>query len=124
MKRDMDFVRKLLIAVREADEYPNADALDLEGRDDENFDAKLAYHTKILAQAGYLEAIDMSSLAGSEWRIVNLTWKGQEFLESIENETVWNKTKEEVKKRGGGMTVEIIQGLALGLLKSHMGLLS
>lgn len=45
----------------------------------------------------------------------SITYKGHEFIQQIQNETVWNKTKEKLKPLGI-MTVEIISQVASNII--------
>lgn len=37
--------------------------------------------------------------------IQNLTWQGHDFIEDAKNETVWIKTKEFIKEKGGSASL-------------------
>src|SRR5262249_47630717 len=94
MKRDMDFARHILA---EIEAYPRYDesfkTISLDGhRQDE-----LSYHVMLLHEAHLLRAIDLSTCEGPpEWRPLELTNEGHEFLEAARNDTVWAKAKNAV----------------------------
>jgi hypothetical protein len=48
----------------------------------------LSYHVMILAQAGLLEAEDLTTFDGVCWRPKFLTYEGNEFLSAAERDTV------------------------------------
>lgn len=56
---------------------------------------------------------------------IRLTWQGHEFLDSIRNDTVWNKTKDSFVSKGVSMTFELVKSAAIDIttsyLKSAMG---
>lgn len=94
MKRDMELVRSLLMDVSEG-----KSKMELDGSDDE--DNKYLYHLKIMRQAGLIEYTVKSYYEGSF--IENkpeLTWQGNDFLDSIKYDNVWNKTKTVIKEKG------------------------
>lgn len=51
----------------------------------------------------------------SENRVISITYKGHEFLEKIRSETIWSKTKENLKPIGA-MTIEIISQVASNVI--------
>ena len=57
----------------------------------------------------------------SENCVISLTYKGHEFLQKIQNDTVWNKTKEKLKSLGV-MTVEIISQVASNIIAQSLNI--
>src|SRR5262249_19603499 len=108
MKRDMDLARTILEQVEEQAQGHSRINLDIQGRSDD----EIAYHIMLLNQAGFLDAVDVSSTAGMAWIPRQLTWGGHEFLDAIRNDTVWNKVKEEAKRHGGAGPFESIKRVA------------
>ena len=94
MKRDLELVRNILLLIEE-----NNDGGKLKLPDDWNR-KNVAYHLKILDQAGYVE--NKTTWADNKPIIIyaTLTWDGHEFLDSIKNNNVWNKTKDGIKTKG------------------------
>lgn len=119
MKRDMDLVRELLLIIEKNDDSKELSI-------PEDWDRKVvAYHLKILDQAGFVE--NHTKWAGDKpmWIIASLTWDGHEFLDSIRDDTIWNKTKDGIKSKGleiASVPVEVIKEYAKILIKSAFGL--
>ncbi|WP_447065924.1 DUF2513 domain-containing protein [Vibrio alginolyticus] len=93
MKRDMELIRKLLLAVEK-----NPRELQVEGYDVE----EVGYHTLLLIEAGLLDGItsdtlDNTSIVPTFISVNHLTWDGHEFLDNIRKEEVWNTIKSEFK---------------------------
>ncbi|EPM6964304.1 TPA: DUF2513 domain-containing protein [Vibrio harveyi] len=93
MKRDMELIRKLLLAVEK-----NPRELQVEGYDVE----EVGYHTLLLIEAGLLDGItsdtlDNTSIVPTFISVNRLTWDGHEFLDNIRKEEVWNTIKSEFK---------------------------
>ncbi|MBP1907650.1 hypothetical protein J2Z32_004330 [Paenibacillus turicensis] len=103
MKRNMDTIRRILLLT---------ESLGPEGEHPENLPYKSSwvdgveevefyYHVKILDDAGYIIAINFNrefnvdtNMSGPErFYPETLTWKGHEFLDSIRDSIVWEKTK-------------------------------
>jgi len=93
MKRDMDLIRKVLLAIE--DQYIDVPLYNLkvEGYDLES----IAYHCKILYEA---ELISDYKRLFADFGVGSLTWEGHEFLDKIRDDTVWGKTKETMKDKG------------------------
>ncbi len=79
MKRDMDLVREVLFV----------EALPFDGRfhdiavDGRSLD-EITYHVMLLHEAGFIEAMDLSSLRGICWKPTRLTYSGHEFPMRLE----------------------------------------
>lgn len=53
---------------------------------------------------------------------LNVTWAGHEFLDTARNETVWTRTKELVKEKGGSASFEVVKALATQVSLAFLGL--
>lgn len=119
MKRDLDLIRKMLLAIEEA---PSGWAPDLsfEGYTQ----AQVGYHAYLLIDAGLAKGSDVSTM-GSEAPggvITSLTWAGHEFAEAARDETRWKKAMGIVKDKGGSITLDVMKELLTSLMKSTLGL--
>ena len=110
MKRDIDYMRELLLKY-EVDDSP----LILKSLDGNT--EKENYHIDLLCDACFLTKVNTSS-----YRITN---KGHDFLANIRDKTVWEKTKETAEQIGSD-ALPILGKIALGLvehkLKSMLGM--
>jgi hypothetical protein len=95
MKRDMELVRDVLLIVSEDPKYDGvyfnyfqtAEELGIKDHSTE----EVAYHVRLLIDAGCLNGrIEESFLIPS---IKGLTWSGQEFIDNIKNQDIWERTK-------------------------------
>ena len=119
MKRDMDLVRELLLKIAEADEPPNFSALIPNRKKGTQEYALAAYHMKMLInEVGLVKGIDVCSQDGDDWLALELTWSGQDFLETVRDPTTWRVTKERVKKIGGA-TFEMVIDIAKAVMKAE-----
>jgi hypothetical protein len=120
MKRDMELVRKILIAIEDYDQ-PNRPVRMTSLLTDypEN---QVDYNTKLLYDSGLIDGIERRPNTGTYILVTALTWSGHEFLDAIRNDTVWHKVTQTVEEKGGSMPFEIIQGLALAAAKSLFGI--
>lgn len=87
MKRDMELVRKILLAVEASGTVEKPIDLEFEG-----IDPKIvSYNVSKLYEAGLVSAIKFDLLQGPVWSPMSLTWSGHEFLDAARNETVWQR---------------------------------
>ena len=117
MRREMELIRQLLLPIEDQGNDLNAwieDAI-LDGWSKD----QISHHTWLLKDGGYIEAIDLSSLDGSEWAPRCLTLRGHEFLDAVREKDVWVKTLELAKKGGVG-TFEAIKEIAVTLAKKKI----
>lgn len=93
MKRDWDLIRQILLSVEAANADDKISDNDIDGCTPENF-----HHNAILLQeAGLVHALVLPNLQTT--LIESLTWEGHEFLDSIRNDTTWNKIKNTAKEK-------------------------
>ena len=80
---------------------------------------EVSYHIMLLHEAGLVEAVDFSTLSGSDWKPTRLTWQGHEFLEAVKDYNRWNKVKDAMSQVGG-FVYEVAKQVALSLLKDQL----
>ena len=116
MKRDTDLVRKILFAVEECDQdQRECVPLGFDGHDKKT----VAYHVWLLMDAGLIEGL---SKPGFCWQAQRLTWAGHEFLQSIRDDTIWNKAKEKVLKPTASWTFGILMEWLKQEIKEKIGI--
>ena len=103
MKRDMDIIRQIVLAVRDSDGVVRG----LEGVEFEVY----AEHVRLLDEAGLIDASiqvvpQRRVIAALVWR---LTWAGQDFADAISSDTLWHKAKETVIKPTGSWTFDVLK---------------
>jgi hypothetical protein len=121
MKRDMDLVRKILLAM---DAYEHGFAphdLTIPGYDQE----VIGHHVWLMAEGQLLTASTMT-VSNSESPIAlphTITWKGHDFLDAVRNDSIWSKVKIQLKDHAITVPFALLQDLALKILAAHVGLL-
>ena len=108
MKRDMDLIRRIALAVADL-EYRHV-LIDME---EEGVDAAtFGMHAIWMKEAGLITA---DSREYSSWeeppsvRIPRLTWQGCEFVDAIRDDTLWQKAKVSVLKPGMSFTFDVLK---------------
>lgn len=116
MKRDMELVRKILFAIEEQHEDTGISDLTIDGYTDK----AVAYHCKILHEAGFISSYS-AQFADNElyyFEVGSVTWDGCEFLDKIRADTVWNKTKAVVTEKGLPMVLDVIKDVSSAVITS------
>jgi hypothetical protein len=117
MKRDMDFVREILLKIEASDgplEVIGAFVpTDDEGERDTTEEQRVYQYVDWLKQAGFIATDEWLSPLGAE---AVLTWQGCEFLDTIRDPELWKKTKAGAKSVGSA-SVAIMGEIAKGYLK-------
>lgn len=113
MRRDMDIVRKIVLAVSDATDTVNSVA--------EVSEEDFASHAQLLEEAGLIEAalLPQGKRVATSAVIFRLTWDGHEFADSVRSPEVWAKTKKGVEA-AGGFTVDLLKDLAKGFIKKQI----
>ena len=130
VKRDMNIIRKLMLAIEESD---GSEMSDLDGVDNEVF----GYHARLLDTKGWIPKKEVSTLTGdgpdgccsrvyqttAGWHITEpeLTWDGCEFLDTIRDETVWKSVRTRIDPVKS-VPLSILVTVATEYLKSKVGL--
>ena len=104
MKRDLDYVRQLLLEMEAQEETFVWELLLSTG-------AKERHHFQIMADAGLL-----IELAESRYRV---SWQGYDYLDAVRDDEIWRMTKEGVSKVGG-VTFGLIKKIAVRYLEDRI----
>lgn len=121
MKRDMELARKILFELEACESaWGPGNDLSINGYSDQ----EVAYHIKMLYQAGLIEAQDVSCIGpdGFCWMPGSLTWQGHEFIEASRDDTRWNAAKKKVQDAGGGIIFSVLKDALIEGVKSTIGL--
>ena len=114
--RDMDLIRDILLVTEnkcEADSFYTFEDGLFAGFTEE----EIYMHSKLLFEKGFLRKTPQT-LSYSVC-VSGLTWEGYDFLDSVRDPEIWRKTKETANK-AGGFTIDILGGIAKGLIKTQV----
>jgi hypothetical protein len=110
MKRDMDLVRRIMLAVEASDRPLDSSMIRIAGYTGE----AITEHMRMLNEAGLIEGISAYSVEHRlKWIELRLTWSGHDFLDAARNEVVWSETVSEVRKKTGAVPFEVLKGLLM-----------
>lgn len=117
MKRDMDIVRQVLLAIESIDDPDSGEELEIEGVEPN----VVSYHLELLHEAGFIEAEDVGGLGTYGWVPRRLTWQGHEFLDSARNDTIWRKAKERTAAVGGAVALDVFKAVLVRVAMQTLG---
>ncbi|PPT33861.1 hypothetical protein XarjCFBP7653_21095 [Xanthomonas arboricola] len=111
MKRDMELVRQILLAV-ESGQAKSA----FDGYDDDS----IKYHKALVIEAGLAEGSVLKSGTGNREIPANvvlkkLTWAGHDFIDAISSESNWKKVKFFLQDGGKQLTIETVKAAVVHL---------
>lgn len=83
---------------------------------------EIGYHLYLMDQAGLLEANVQETTVGPLYEatfFVEMKWDGYEFLEALQNDSVFEKFKAVLKEKGGNIPFKIAEELLLKLSSTY-----
>jgi len=117
MQRDMELVREILLEVESLPFSGGWHDINIAGRSEE----EIVYHVLLLHEAGLIQAQNLTTHGGIDWKPKRLTNARHEFLDAARSETVWKRAKEMLAQAAGTVTLE---GLKLALPQALKSMLS
>jgi hypothetical protein len=102
MQRDWNLVRLLLLQIESGEKPEGIDKYP---------DEQILYHCELLEESD-LAIISMTYGETGEAigaRMQRLTWNGHDLLDSIRNETIWNRTQAMVKEATTTATADMLK---------------
>ena len=122
MERNLDLIRRLLFTLEESLKE-NTDVWVPRQLIIEPYTAEqVGYHAKLLLQAGYIEARDITPDGSpTTWlRVSSISWAGHQFLDAARDESTWTKAKDAIR-RIGGVSLPVLANLLTELGKKSLG---
>jgi DNA-binding transcriptional ArsR family regulator len=104
MQRDMDLIRKIMLAI-EANPTPE---LAGEPLVKDYSDAQVNEHIRLLREAGYITALAFEGNARIVFGQLRLLWPGYEFLDNARDDTRWKKIRKLIRDKAGSVSFAVI----------------
>ena len=119
MKRDFDLIREILLAIESFEPERISTLQSISPTDFSGTAAQNLHHITMLIDAGLIDKVthDLTPT----FQVRGLTMAGHDFLDAIRDQTVWDKTKDQLKQ-AGGWTFDIVLAVAKEELKRRLGL--
>jgi Hypothetical protein (DUF2513) len=119
MKRDLELIRQLMLAIELKDTRFSAESIEIDGYDS----SQINYHLKLMIEAKLVDGRVINQIFNQSTTIIEkLSWEGCNFLDDARNESVWQKTMEIVKDKGGSVSVGVLTQLLASVAKQLVGL--
>lgn len=120
MKRDMNLVRQLVLAIEASPSGFAPRDLVVDGYTRE----EIGYHLYIMLEAGLVRGADVTvhGAKSPEAIATSLTWAGHEFADAARNEDLWAKAMKLTKEKAGSVTIDLLMKLLTSLASSALGL--
>jgi Hypothetical protein (DUF2513) len=123
MQRDMELIRKIMLAVEEHEHAFMEGEPHIEGYSNE----QISYHSYLIGDAGLAAVTDITYRGARSpmGQISHLTWQGHEFLDAARDDTVWNKTRERLGATGKTLLtvpLSVLMAVLIDEIKRHLGL--
>ncbi len=111
MKRDMELIRKILLAVEQGQANESIDGYD------EN---SVKYHQALAIEAGLAEGKILQTISGNPGipahvMLKKLTWAGHDFVDAIASDTNWSKVKDFLTESGKQLTIDTVKAAVIHL---------
>ena len=118
MKRDLDLIRKIVLAIEDQPTGYFINEFTIEGYTPE----QIGYHSYLIIDSGLAEGRDATSSIDSSpnWQLNNLTSAGHDFADAARNETTWNKATGIIKEKAGGVTLDILKQMLASVNKNTL----
>lgn len=119
MKRDLNLVREILLAVEASDADPyDMMELQIEG----HTKCEIAYHVMMMHEAELITATDVSSIGTNHfhWKPRHIRWAGHEFLDAARNDSIWKKATNMVAEKTGGASLDLLIEVLTGMAKEQL----
>ncbi len=117
MKRKLDLIRTILLEAEQRADGTTPTAIRAPGHAPD----VVAYHVKLLAEAGCLEAVDLSTPGELAWLVRSLTWQGHELLDALRPTPVWQQLRARLKDRAMDAPLSVVQRLATQIGAAMLG---
>ena len=125
MKSDLDLIREIMLVLEDKMEYgKNFKSTHLiEFMEDKTLSVeKLAYHLGLLVESDLIRAKEYKfSNDPTQYLINTITSTGQDFIDTIRQDTTWNKIKEKASSIGG-FTLPLLVDIGTEYLKKQIGI--
>lgn len=117
----MDLVREILIEVSKSDKEVRAS--DIAEKSSKYSLEEIIYNIKIMGEGNLINVyIDEREVGVVDAYIMDMTWHGNEFLDSISSNEIWEKIKNNFSDKIINIPFDILTSLAKLYLKSKLGL--
>lgn len=116
MKRDFDLLRSILFRIEEQPANVKITTSTFSDLCEDNF--LISLHISLLIEQEMIIAQEIPRTRRylPDYWIIRLTSRGYDYLDSIRNDSIWERTKSKISQLGESLPIEIVQSIASQLI--------
>lgn len=121
MKRNLDLIRHILLVIEDS----SSDRLTISDFITEEYPENMvSHHLKLLLDCGYIDAVARKSIGAPYTMFIvhRMTSQGYDYLESVKDKSIWDKTKIKLLEIGGSATLDTVKTVASSIALKMLGL--
>ena len=120
MHRDLDLVRKILLAMeKESASTGRSGYLEIDDYDT----MVVGHHVYLMEQAGLVRAFEATASGEVATAIpLELTWAGHDYLSAVRDDGVWKTVKTKAGPKLGSLTFDLVKELSVAVVRGSIGL--
>ena len=122
MKRDLNLIRNMLLRIEELDPTKHKITINnfLDLCDNPSV---ISLHIELLIDNDFIETSEpIYCDTIKDFLIYRLTSYGYDYLDSVRDLSIWNKTKHKLLDVGGSATLDIVKSVATSIIKARLGI--
>jgi len=116
MKRDLDLIRKILLAL---EDKQNDDWLEFSHPDYSQ--EEIDYNSNLIYDAGLADGMNMGTARHPDQYVLSkLTWQGHEFLDASRDDSIWEKAKSLIKTKVSTVSFQVFLNVLTKLAEKEL----
>ena len=122
LKRDLNLIRNMLLRIEELDPTKHKITINnfLDLCDNPSV---ISLHIELLIDNDFIETSEpIYCDTIKDFLIYRLTSYGYDYLDSVRDLSIWNKTKHKLLDVGGSATLDIVKSVATSIIKARLGI--
>lgn len=121
MERNWDLIREILriLAEKSPDDYGKSLGYDYFVQELSDYHENIVkYHLKMMIETEFINGRNVSTIAGENYLIKEMTYQGQDLWEAIKEKSFWEKITQYATKNKIPLTLDTIKMIIPMLLKT------
>ena len=122
MKRDLNLIRNMLLRIEELNSIKQKITIDsfLDLCADP---ALISLHIELLIDSNYIETSEPIYCGViKDFLIYRITSDGYDYLDSIRENSIWERTENMLFKVGGSAALDVVKSVAASIIKTRLGI--
>lgn len=122
LKRDLNLIRNMLLRIEELNSTKQK--ITIESFLDLCADpALISLHIELLIDSNYIETSEPIYCGViKDFLIYRITSDGYDYLDSIRENSIWERTENMLFKVGGSAALDVVKSVAVSIIKTRLGI--